>query len=81
MPGFEILAWGGLSGPANLPDDVAVALESAVQKALMNVEIQNRFKASGIESFWGGRAEFEAYVRAQLANWTALIKEARIQPE
>jgi len=81
MPGFEILAWGGLSGPANLPDDVVVALESAVQKTLMNAEIQNRFKASGIESFWGGRAEFEAYVRAQLANWTALIKEARIQPE
>ena len=81
MPGFEILAWGGLSGPANLPDDVVVALESAVQKALMNAEIQNRFKASGIESFWGGRTEFEAYVRAQLANWTALIKEARIQPE
>jgi tripartite-type tricarboxylate transporter receptor subunit TctC len=81
MPGFEILAWGGLSGPANLPDDVVVALESAVQKALMNVEIQNRFKASGIEIFWGGRTEFEAYVRAQLAHWTALIKEARIQPE
>jgi tripartite-type tricarboxylate transporter receptor subunit TctC len=52
-----------------------------VQKALMMADIQNRFKASGIESFWGGRAEFEAYVRAQLANWTALIKEARIQPE
>ena len=81
MPGFEILAWGGLSGPANLPDDVVVALESAVQKALTNVEIQNRFKASGIEVFWGGRTEFEAYVRAQLANWTALINEARIQPE
>lgn len=81
MPGFEILAWGGLSGPANLPDDVVTTLGSAVHKALMNPDIQDRFKASGIETFWGGRTEFEAYVRTQLANWTALIKEAGIQPE
>src|SRR6476469_7453079 len=36
MPGFEILAWGGLSGPSNLPDDVVTTLGSAVHKALMN---------------------------------------------
>jgi putative tricarboxylic transport membrane protein len=81
MPGFEILAWGGLSGPANLPDDVVTTLEAAVQKSLMKPEIQERLRASGIESFWGGRTEFEGYVRAQLANWTALIREARIEPE
>jgi putative tricarboxylic transport membrane protein len=81
MPGFEILPWGGLSGPANLPVDAVTTLESAVHKALMAPETQKHFEASGIEVFWAGQKEFEAYVGAQLANWTALIKEAGIQPE
>jgi tripartite-type tricarboxylate transporter receptor subunit TctC len=81
MPGFELLAWGGLSGPPNLPLEIVAKLEAAVQKTLMDPEARKQFERSGIEVFWGGQKEFESYVRTQLANWTALIKEAGIQPQ
>jgi tripartite-type tricarboxylate transporter receptor subunit TctC len=81
MPGFDVLPWGGLSGPANLPPDVVNKLETAVQKALAEPETQKRFAMSGIEVFWGGQKEFESYVRSQLENWTALIREVGIQPQ
>jgi tripartite-type tricarboxylate transporter receptor subunit TctC len=70
-----------LSGPANLPPDVVNKLEAAVQKALAEPETQKRFAMSGIEVFWGGQKEFESYVRSQLENWTALIREVGIQPQ
>jgi tripartite-type tricarboxylate transporter receptor subunit TctC len=81
IPGFDMTGWGGISGPANLPADVVAKLETSVQKALQDPEILKRFAASGIEVFGGGSKEFESYVRTQLANWTALIKETGIQPE
>ncbi len=81
MPGFEIIPWGGLSGPANLPPDVVSTLEAAVHKAVHEPKAQELFKRSGVEMFWGGHKEFTTYVRDQLANWSSLIKEAGIQPE
>jgi tripartite-type tricarboxylate transporter receptor subunit TctC len=81
LPGFEVLPWGGLSGPANMPPEVVSKLEAAVQKALMDPETQKRFALSGIEVFWAGQKEFESWVRSQLANWTTLIKEVGIQPQ
>jgi tripartite-type tricarboxylate transporter receptor subunit TctC len=81
MPGFEVLPWGGLSGPANLPPAVVSKLEAGVHKALDDPETKRRFTLSGIEVFWGDQKEFQSYVRTQLANWTTLIKEAGIQPE
>lgn len=81
MPGFDILPWGGLSGPPGLPPDVVAKLEAGVKKALDDPETRKRFASSGIEVFWGGQKEFTAYVEAQLANWTSLIKEVGIPPE
>ena len=34
MPGFDILAWAGMFGPAGLPPEVVKMLADAVQKAL-----------------------------------------------
>jgi tripartite-type tricarboxylate transporter receptor subunit TctC len=81
MPGFDILPWCGLSAPANLPQPVVDVLGKAMQKALADPAIQKRITDAGVGLFPGGPQEFQDYVKAQLANWTAVIKEAGIQPE
>jgi len=81
MPGFDVLPWGGLSGPANMPPEVVATLEQAVEKMLSDPKMQKQFRTAGVEVFWGGHKEFETYVRDQLTNWTALIKEAGIPPQ
>jgi tripartite-type tricarboxylate transporter receptor subunit TctC len=81
MPGFDLIGWGGLSGPAGLPQEAVTKLEAAVGKALQDPEIQKRFAAAGIERFWAGQQEFTDYVRRQLVNWSALIKETGIEPQ
>jgi tripartite-type tricarboxylate transporter receptor subunit TctC len=81
MPGYVLAGWGGLSGPANLPGDVVKTLEVAVHKALLQPECQEQLRRSGVQIFWGGHDEFTIYVRDELANWSALIKEAGITQE
>lgn len=81
MPGFDLLAWAGLFGPANLPPDVVAKIAAQIHAALQSEEIKDRFAKSGIEVYWGDTPAFKAFVAAELTKWTGMIKEAGIEPE
>jgi tripartite-type tricarboxylate transporter receptor subunit TctC len=81
MPGYHILAWAGMFGPAGMPPEAVAKLAGAVQKALENPQVRARFAASGTDLYWSGPKDFEAFVKSELVSWTAMIKEAGIQPE
>ena len=81
MPGYHILAWAGMFGPAAMPDEATRVLASAIEKALEKPDVRNRFAASGTDIYWSGPKEFDAFVKAELVSWTAMIQEAGIQPE
>ena len=81
MPGYHILAWAGMFGPADMPPEAVKVLADAVQKALENPQVRARFAASGTDLYWSGPKEFEQFVKTELVSWTAMIKEAGIEPE
>ena len=81
MPGFDILAWAGMFGPANLPPEIVKVLADAVQKALSTPPVVERLNAGGTEVFWSGPQDFSEFVKTELVKWTAAIKEAGIEPE
>lgn len=81
MPGYDLLAWAGMFGPAGLPPEVVKALADAVQKALATPEIPEKLRNSGTEVYWIGPQEFDAFVKSELVKWTAAIKEAGIEPQ
>ena len=81
MPGFDILAWAGMFGPANLPPEIVKVLADAVQKALSTPLVIERLNAGGTEVFWRGPQDFSDFVKTELVKWTAAIKEAGIEPE
>jgi len=81
MPGYHILAWAGMFGPAGMPPEAVKVLADAVHKALERPEVRARFASSGTDIYWSGPKEFDAFVKSELVSWTAMIKEAGIQPE
>jgi tripartite-type tricarboxylate transporter receptor subunit TctC len=81
MPNFDILAWAGMFGPANMPPEAVKVISDELQKALAKAEIKDRLAAAGTEVYFSGPAEFSAFVKSELPKWTAMIKEAGIQPE
>lgn len=80
MPSFELLPWCGLSAPANLPPSIVQRLSDVLEASMKRPAVRERFLQSGVGPFWGDHNEFKAYVVQQLENWTALIKEADIEP-
>jgi len=74
-------AFHGLIGPAGMPPEAVKTLAAAVQKALDNPEVRKRFEGAGTDTYWSGPKEFEEFVKTELVSWTAMIKEAGIEPE
>jgi tripartite-type tricarboxylate transporter receptor subunit TctC len=81
MPGYHILAWAGMFGPAGMPPEAVKTLAAAVQKALTNPEVLKRFAGAGTDVYWSGPQEFTEFVKTELVSWSAMIKEAGIEPE
>lgn len=78
---FDLAAWTGLFGPANLPPDIVNKLNDALQKILNKPEIRERMLGSFIEPTPSDPATFKAMVRKQLDVWGEKVKVAGIQPE
>jgi tripartite-type tricarboxylate transporter receptor subunit TctC len=81
IPGFDLLAWAGVFGPANMPPEAVTSLADALKETLARPDIQEHFKKAGIESYWGDTDTFKAFVASELAKWTSIIKAAGIEPE
>ena len=81
MPGYHILAWAGMFGPAGMPAEAVEGAGRRRRKSLNKPEVRQRFASSGTDIYWSGPKEFDAFVKSELVNWTAMIKEAGIEPE
>ncbi len=81
MPGYDLLAWAGMFGPAGLPRQVVDTLAKPMETALAKLDVRERFRKSGVEIAWIGPAGFADYVKTELVKWTTVIKQAGIEPE
>ena len=78
---FDLAAWTGLFGPANLPKEVVDKLSGAMQKILTRPDIRERMLGSYIEPTPSDPATFAAMVKRQLQVWGEKVKVAGIQAE
>ena len=81
MPGFEVLPWTGVFGPAGLPAEVVRKMADATQRILARPDAVERLGALGTEPFFAGPEELAAYVVADLPRWAAHAKEAGIEAQ
>ena len=81
MPGFDIQSWAGMFAPANTPPEIVDKLANAVNKILSDPAIVEHFADIGTDTFYSGPREFSDYVKTELTKWTAVAKEAGIEPE
>ncbi len=78
---FDMAAWTGLFGPANMPKPIVDKLSAALLKILANPEMRQRMLAANIEPMPYDPAAFGNFVKQQLRSWGAKVKDAGIEPE
>lgn len=74
VPGFEVVAWGGLIGPANLPRDVVARLNSEIRTALAHPAVKERFRVLGAEADPSTPEEFRELSRRETEKWARVVK-------
>ena len=67
-------------GPAGILGGGEGARGRAAQGAVENTEAQKRFASGGTDIYWSDSKEFGEFVKTELVSWTAMIKEAGIEP-
>jgi tripartite-type tricarboxylate transporter receptor subunit TctC len=78
VPGYDKSAWFGLFAPVAVPGPIVSRMYQAVAKVLTDPEIVKRLAAEGAVARGQPPAEFDAFVRAELASWAKLIREMKL---
>jgi len=74
VPGFEVTAWGGIVGPANIPKDIVNRLNAELRTALAAPAVRERFRALGAETAPSSPEEFLELSRRESVKWAKIVK-------
>jgi tripartite-type tricarboxylate transporter receptor subunit TctC len=78
---YDLAGWGAVFAPAGTPSEIVAKLSASIRAALARPEMRERFLALGLEPAPATPEETGAFLRAELAKWEKLVKDAGIQPE
>ncbi|MES2025944.1 MAG: tripartite tricarboxylate transporter substrate binding protein BugD [Pseudomonadota bacterium] len=81
LPGFEVAVWHGLYAPKGTPKPVIDKLDAALQIALKDPIVKQRFADLGTEPVAENRATPEAlraHLKSEIAKWAPIIKKAGV---
>jgi tripartite-type tricarboxylate transporter receptor subunit TctC len=75
VPGYEATLWLNISGPAGMPADIVQRLSTEIAKALQDQEVQNNFRAAGVDATSMGPKELSAFMRTEYDKWGKVVKD------
>ena len=79
IPGFAAETWFGIVAPAKTPRDILDRLNAAARQALASADTQVRLAQLGMSNSSSSPAEFDAYIKSEIAKWGQVIKDAKIE--
>jgi tripartite-type tricarboxylate transporter receptor subunit TctC len=82
LPGYQATAWFGLFGPAGLPRDIVMKLNTEVARIFGDPAFRTRFLDPQMFEFMSGSPEeFSAFIKAERGKWADVIRQADIKVE
>lgn len=79
--GFEALSWSGLSVAKGTPQPIVDKLEAAMAQAMQSASFKQRLTSTGFVIPATGIKPYTEFVKAELDQWTRVIKTAGIKPQ
>ena len=78
VPGYEVNGWYGICSP-KLPRALEVKINADLLKALASNTLKQRLDDQGIDVQSSTPEQLVAHVRAEIAKWTKVVKEAKLE--
>jgi len=81
VPGFEAVQMSGMFAPAKTPDLTIRRINQEVVRVLNHPDVRNKLSNTGGEAGGGSPEEFAARIKADIARWSKVIKDAGIKAD
>ena len=76
LPGFEVVGWYGMIGPAKLPGADRFPPACRTHRDPRQPDIRERILFDGSEPVGSTPEEFPRFMHADLAKWAKVVKES-----
>jgi tripartite-type tricarboxylate transporter receptor subunit TctC len=81
LPGIEVDNWNGILAPARTPPQLVARLRDEILKAVRAPGVAEQFARQGAEVSTSTSAEFSSAIKAEMAKWARVVREAGIRPQ
>jgi tripartite-type tricarboxylate transporter receptor subunit TctC len=79
LPGYSVTNWIGIFAPAGTPRDVVMKLNVETIRVMQAPDIRKRLVNEGAKFTPMSPDEFGTFVKAEMAKWARVVKEAGIR--
>ncbi|MDP9587894.1 UNVERIFIED_ORG: tripartite-type tricarboxylate transporter receptor subunit TctC [Shinella zoogloeoides] len=79
IPGYETYTWNALFAPAGTPPEVIARLNQSANTALKDPAVAERMKEFSATIVGSTPEELGAHVKAEIAKWTPVVRDAKVQ--
>jgi tripartite-type tricarboxylate transporter receptor subunit TctC len=79
LPGFEAISWFGLMAPAGTPAPIISTVYLQAAKIAMEPEMKAKLAQLGLDTATDAPDAFAAIIKADIAKWAKVIKDANIK--
>jgi tripartite-type tricarboxylate transporter receptor subunit TctC len=80
-PAFEIAGWAGFLVPAGTSPHIIARLNKELTAAMQQRDFLDWVAGNGSEVLPGTPEEFASYMRTELARWSKIIKDAKVETQ
>ncbi|MEO8279167.1 MAG: tripartite tricarboxylate transporter substrate binding protein [Ideonella sp.] len=81
LPGYEVGTWFGLVTQSKVPDAIVQKLSADIAEIMKMPDVKAKFDTLGLDPNPQDPAQFDAYIAAEFAKWSKVIKQAGIVPQ
>ena len=78
-PKVSVSLWYGLLAPAGTPAAAITRLNTEVNRIVQSAEVRDRLLAQGAEPMTGTPEAFGEFMRAEMAKWAPVVKQAGVK--
>jgi tripartite-type tricarboxylate transporter receptor subunit TctC len=79
--GFDAQQWYGVVGPAGIPAPVVKQLNETLAEVLRAPDLREKLSVEAIEPMVMSPEQFAAFIKTDIARWTKLARERKIELE
>jgi tripartite-type tricarboxylate transporter receptor subunit TctC len=81
VPGYQSTIWLGVMAPAKTPQAVIDTLNAEIRKVMARADVKAAWAKQGANPLSMSPAEFDKYLRADIAKWAKVVSLAGLAPK